>query len=63
MIRLVRQVKNLPTNAGDIRDADLIPGLERSPGREHGNTFQYSCLEYPMERGDSWVTKSQTQLK
>ena len=25
-------VKNLPANAGDVRDAGLIPGLERSPG-------------------------------
>ena len=26
-------VKNLPGNAGDIRDTGLIPGLGRSPGR------------------------------
>ena len=38
-------VKNLPANATDIRDADLIPGLGRCPGRGHGNLFQYSCLE------------------
>ena len=44
-------VKNLPTNAGDIRDGDLIPGLERSPGGGHGNPFQYSCLEKSMEYG------------
>ena len=25
-------VKNLPANAGDIRDEDSIPGLERSLG-------------------------------
>ena len=25
-------VKNLPANAGDIRNAGLIPGLGRSPG-------------------------------
>ena len=25
-------VKNLPTNAQDLRDAGLIPGLGRSPG-------------------------------
>ena len=30
-------VKNLPPNAGDVRDACLIPGLERSPGGGHGN--------------------------
>ena len=27
-------IKNPPANAGDIRDAGLTPGLERSPGRE-----------------------------
>ena len=26
-------VKDLPANAGDIRDRDLIPGLGRSPWR------------------------------
>ena len=25
-------VKNLPANAGDIRDVGFIPGLGRSPG-------------------------------
>ena len=44
-------VKNLPANAGDIRDTGLIPGLGRSPGWWHGNPPQYSCLENPMDRG------------
>ena len=35
-------VKNLPANAGDIREADLVPGLGRSPGGGHGNPFPYS---------------------
>ena len=30
-------VKNLPANAGDARDAGLIPGLGRSPGGGNGN--------------------------
>ena len=30
-------VKNLPTNAGDIRDVGSIPGLGRSPGGGPGN--------------------------
>ena len=43
------------------------PGWGRSPGEEHGNPLQYSCLENPMERGAWWaivhgVTKSQTLL-
>ena len=45
-------VKNPPTNAGDARDVGLIPGLGRSPGEEHSNSLQYSCLENPMDRGD-----------
>ena len=28
-------------------DLDLIPGLERSPGRGHGNPLQFTCLENP----------------
>ena len=40
-------VKNLPANAGDVRDKGLIPGLERSPGGGQGNTLQYSFLENP----------------
>ena len=28
-------------------DLDSIPGLGRSPGWEHGNPLQYSCLEDP----------------
>ena len=40
-------VKNLPANAGDIRDMGLIPGSGRSPGGGHGNPLQYSCLENP----------------
>ena len=44
-------VKNLPANAGDMRDAGLIPGSGRSPGGGQGNTLQYSCLENPMDRG------------
>ena len=39
--------KNLPANAGDIRDMGLIPGLGRSPGGGHGNPLQYSCVENP----------------
>ena len=42
-------VKNLPGNTGDIRDMNLVPGLERSPGEGRGNPLQYSCLENPMD--------------
>ena len=62
------EVKNLPDSAGDIRDEGSIPRSERSPGGEHGNPVQYSCLEKPIDRG-AWliivlrVAQSQTQLK
>ena len=54
---------NMSTNAGDIRDAGLIPESGRSPGGGNGNPLQYSCLENPMDRGTWWamahrVTKS-----
>ena len=42
-------VKNLPANAGDIRDVVLIPESGRSPGQGHGNSLQHSCLENPMD--------------
>ena len=49
--QVVLVVKNLPDNAGDIRDAGSILGLGRSPGGGHGNLLQYSCLENPKDRG------------
>ena len=36
--------KKSARNAGDLGS---IPGLGRSLGGGHGNTFQYSCLENP----------------
>ena len=44
-------VKNLPANAGNIRDTSSTPGLGRSPGGGHDNPFQYSCLENPIDIG------------
>ena len=32
-------VKNLPANAGDVRDEGSIPGLGGSPGGGHSNTL------------------------
>ena len=57
--------KESACDAGDARDADLIPGLGRSPGGGNGNPLQYFCLENPMDRGAWWATvygvsKSQT---
>ena len=55
-------------SAYNVGDLGLIPGWEDSPGEEHGNTLQNSCLENPMDRG-AWratvhrVAKRWTQLK
>ena len=63
--QVVLGVKNLPANAGNVRDAGSISGLGRSAGGGHDYQLQYSCLENPMDRG-AWrimvhrVTKSQT---
>ena len=44
-------VKNLPGNAGDIRDAGSISGSGIPTGGGYDNPLQYSCLEKPMDRG------------
>ena len=49
-------VKNLPANAGDVRDSGSNPGLGRSPGEGNGNPLQSSCLENPTDRGIWWAT-------
>ena len=61
-------VKKLAVNEGDLRDRGWIPGSGRSPGGGPGHSFQYYCLENPMD-GGGWraavhrVTQSWTQLK
>ena len=61
-------VKNLPANAGDIRDADSIPGLGRSPEESMATDSSILAWRIPMDKG-AWqasvhrVTKSQTPLK
>ena len=61
------EVKSLPASTQDERDAGSIPGSGRSPGEGNGNSFQYSRLENPMDRGAWWatvheVTESRTWL-
>ena len=61
-------VKNMPANAGDIRETGSISGSGRSSGGGNGNPLQYFCLENPMDR-EAWqatvygVTKRWTRLK
>ena len=49
-------VKNLPTNAGDVRDVGSIPWSGGSPGEGNGNLLQYPCLENALDRGALWAT-------
>ena len=46
-------VKNPPANAEDL---GWIPGSERCPGEEKGNSLQCSGLENPKDRGTWWAT-------
>ena len=60
-------VVNLPANAGDAGDTGSISESGRSSAGGNGNTFQYSCLDKPMDRRAWWaivhgVTWNQTQL-
>jgi len=48
---VVLVVKNLPANAGDLRDAGSIPGSGRFSRGGHGNPLQFFGLENPMDRG------------
>ena len=52
--QVVLEVKNLPANAGDIRDIGSIPGSGRSPGEGNGNPLQYFWLENSKDRGALW---------
>ena len=62
-------VKNLATNARDIRDVASIPESARSPGEGNGNrVLRYSFLGYPIDRGTCLTTvhkvaQSWTRLK
>ena len=45
--QLTLVVKNPPANAGDARDAGLIPGSRRSPEGGHGNHSSILAWEIP----------------
>ena len=49
--QVVVVVKNLPANAGDIKDEGSTPESARYPGKGNDNLLQYYCLENPMDRG------------
>ena len=49
-------VRNLPANAGDTSNLDLISGSGRFPGEGNGKPLQYSWLGNPMGRRAWWAT-------
>ena len=59
--------KESACSAGDAGDVGSVSGLGKSPEGQHGNPFQYSCLENPIDRG-AWqaavhgVAKGWTKL-
>ena len=48
-------LRNLPADAGDLRDTGSVFGLGRSPGGGNGTPLQYFCGNNPMDR-DWWAT-------
>ena len=61
-------VKNLPASAGDVNRCRFDPWVEKIPWRRAWQSFQYSCLENPLDRRAWWaivhgVAKSLTLLK
>ena len=56
------EVKNLPADVGDSKDAGLIPGLGRSPG----GVATHSCIlawkkKNPMNRGPGGLQSTGSQ--
>ena len=56
VLRVMLVVKNLPANAGDLRDVGSIPGSGISPKGGHGHPLEYPCLQNSMDRGAWWAT-------
>ena len=52
----------------NAEDPGSTPVSGKCPGERNDNSFQYSCLGNPMDRGAWWatvhgVTKNQTRLR
>ena len=50
---MAEEVKNVPANTGDVRDAGSITGSGRSSEAGLGNPLQYSCLDNALDR-ETW---------
>ena len=57
-------IKNLPANAGDIKDMCSVPGLGRSPEGGHGNSLSTLSQRIPWteEPGGLQSTVSQRDV-
>ena len=55
---MVLVVKNLPANAGDVRDADLIPGSGWSHGEGHGSRILVWRIPWTKEPRHGGLTES-----
>ena len=53
---LVAQWSRIHLHCRSCSNQGSVPESRRSPGGGHGNRFQYSCLENPMDRGVWWAT-------
>ena len=55
--------KELPANAGDVRDVGSIPGSGRSPGGRYGNPLQYSCLKNLVDKSSQvgYISQGHTE--
>ena len=49
-------------SACNERELCSVPGLGRSPVEGHGNPFQYSFLENPVDRG-AWQTMESQRVR
>ena len=49
--QVVLVVKNLPTDAGDARDAGLVPGLGRSPEKSMASHSSTLAWKIPWTEG------------
>ena len=68
--QVVLVVKNLPVNAGDVRDMHSTPGSGRSSGGRHGNPLQFLPGDSPwteepggLQSIRSLRVRHQTRLK
>ena len=58
---MAQQAKNPPTNAGDTRDAGLIPGLEDSLEEEMATHSSFHAWKIPWTEGPGSLQPKESQ--